>query len=152
MTSGAPLNAQQTIAAIREGTLTVSDELRRVTERARQCQVLNALTWFDEQAAQSDSARQAQHCPSLPLAGLPIVVKDNIDVAGMPTSLGTRTLATEIVGKNAVIIDKLASRGNYYRQSSYARAGFRHQRIKCCQRGYTPSFSFTAFRWGIIWR
>lgn len=111
MTSGAPLNVQQTVAAIREGRLTVSDELRRVTERARQCRALNALTLLDEHAAQSDSARRAQHCPSLPLAGVPVVVKDNIDVAGMPTSLGTQTLATEIVGKNAEIIDRLQQAG-----------------------------------------
>lgn len=105
------LTAQQTVTAIRNGSLTVAEELSRVRLSAIRNSRLNALTWLDEHVIESDFARRAQNCPELPLAGVPVVVKDNIDVAGMPSSLGTLTLATEVVEESAEIIHRLRQAG-----------------------------------------
>jgi Asp-tRNA(Asn)/Glu-tRNA(Gln) amidotransferase A subunit family amidase len=42
---------------------------------------------------------------------IPVIVKDNIDVAGMPTTGGIRALRYSIPNKNALVIDRMESEG-----------------------------------------
>jgi indoleacetamide hydrolase len=61
------------------------------------------------QARQRDSA---QPMPSLlPLHGLPLVVKDNIDVAGMPTTAGSPVLKNYTPQRSASAIERLTDAG-----------------------------------------
>jgi aspartyl-tRNA(Asn)/glutamyl-tRNA(Gln) amidotransferase subunit A len=61
--------------------------LERITERNRE---LNAYLYVDEERAraQARAAEAADAAPELPLRGIPICVKDIIDVADMPTTAG----------------------------------------------------------------
>lgn len=69
------------------------------------------VTWNDDvmrEAARLDRTpggqRGAFHC-------VPIVVKDNINVAGMPTTGGAQVLGAAITGNNAAVIDRLLGAG-----------------------------------------
>ncbi|KAA8994989.1 amidase [Affinibrenneria salicis] len=103
--------AYQITRAIRQGQRRAGDEMRAALLRAQQQQAINSLTWLDETGAlaQADAldARQDRGV----LAGLPLVVKDNIDVAGLPTSLGTARLASEPVPQTAQVIQRLQAAG-----------------------------------------
>lgn len=46
-----------------------------------------------------------------PLYGMPILLKDNIDFIGMPTTAGAAVLASNYPSENAFIVDKLLSKG-----------------------------------------
>lgn len=75
---------------------------------------LNAVTCLDpdvlHRARLLDQARN-QGRPLGLLHGVPILVKDNIDVAGLPTSNGSRLLAGARPRANAAIVDNLLAEG-----------------------------------------
>src|ERR1700758_3127920 len=66
---------------------------------------LNALA----EAAASDATRAA-HGPRGPLDGIPVLVKDNIQVAGMPTTAGSPALLTAEPG-DAFLVSRLRAAG-----------------------------------------
>jgi len=76
---------------------------------------LNAWTWLDAEAAleaaRASDVRRASGRPQGRLEGVPIAVKDNIDVAGMPTSLGIGGLETAIALRDAQVVDRLRGAG-----------------------------------------
>lgn len=73
---------------------------------------LNTVAFFDptalEQAKKLDKRKDRG---DLPLFGLPVLIKDNIDVAGLPTTAGSRTLADNIARKDAPIVANLRKNG-----------------------------------------
>lgn len=76
---------------------------------------LNAMTHIlAEHAIQTakrfDDELDKGHCRS-PLHGMPIVVKDNIDVAWAPTTIGSAACLDRIAANNAQIIQRLESAG-----------------------------------------
>lgn len=76
---------------------------------------LNAMTYIlAEHAIQTakrfDAERDRGHCRG-PLHGMPIVVKDNIDVAGAPTTIGSAACLDRIAADDAQIIQRLESAG-----------------------------------------
>ena len=85
--------------------------LRRIAAYDQPCQ-LNAVAFFDP-----TSIRQAKHLDSIknkkdyPLFGLPVLVKDNVDVAGLPTTAGSCLLTDNIALKDAPIVAKLRKNG-----------------------------------------
>jgi amidase len=62
------------------------------------------------QARAADAARRAGRERG-PLAGIPFVVKDNIDVVGMPTTGGSVTLANNYPSRNATVVQRLLDAG-----------------------------------------
>ncbi len=89
------LTASQAAADICAGKYTsealVSEALARAKARAE----LNAFITLDEAGAlkaakASDAARKRGACK--PLDGVPVVIKDNIEVAGLPASAGSMSL------------------------------------------------------------
>jgi amidase len=63
-----------------------------------------------EQAEASDQHR-AQHGPRSSLEGIPVVIKDNIDVAGQPTTAGAVALADSTAAADAHLIRRLREAG-----------------------------------------
>ncbi len=59
-----------------------------------------------------DHARvQSGRLEDLPLGGLPILVKDNVDVAGMVTTAGSRALAANLRQGDATVVARLRNAG-----------------------------------------
>ena len=85
--------------------------LRRIETYDQPCG-LNSVAFFDP-----TSIRQAQQLDKrhdkkdLPLFGLPILIKDNIDVAGLPTTAGSCMLTDNIAVKDAPIVANLRKNG-----------------------------------------
>ena len=85
--------------------------LRRIEAYDQPCG-LNSVAFFDptsiRQAKQLDKRRDKRN---LPLFGLPILIKDNIDVAGLPTTAGSCVLTDNIAVKDAPIVANLRKNG-----------------------------------------
>jgi len=78
---------------------------------AREPQISAFIAWNDEALAEADrldavpaDERGSFHC-------VPVVVKDNIDVAGLPTTGGVEALAGSIPGEHAEIVARLVDAG-----------------------------------------
>jgi aspartyl-tRNA(Asn)/glutamyl-tRNA(Gln) amidotransferase subunit A len=54
--------------------------------------------------------RRARGTP-LPLDGLPVVIKDNVDVAGIPTTVGSRLFASRVAAEDAEVTRRLRAAG-----------------------------------------
>jgi amidase len=63
-----------------------------------------------EQAEASDRYR-TEHGPRSPLEGIPVVIKDNIDIAGHPTTAGAVALATSTASADAHLVRRLRESG-----------------------------------------
>lgn len=76
---------------------------------------LNAFIYFDADSLRADAvaadAVRASGAPVGPLHGLPIIIKDSFDVAGLPTTAGTPALATNVPGINGAAVQRLFDAG-----------------------------------------
>jgi len=92
----ADLSARRALDLIRAGELSAEAYVRALLERAHAHSGLNAFIHLDDagalQAARRVDAERAAGRPLPALAGLPIVVKDNINTCDMPTTGGTPAL------------------------------------------------------------
>src|ERR1700709_38452 len=100
MAQSIPSSAAEIVAAIRTKKITATAVTKAAIERAEQLKDLNAFIFLNKDgalatAAEIDEGRRG------PLAGLPIVIKDNINTADMPTSGGTPALHNAQPGSNA---------------------------------------------------
>lgn len=76
---------------------------------------LNIYTWLDESAAlAAASASDARHAAGTPLSALDgaiLAVKDNIDVAGLPTTAGLGFRRDQIARADAFVVARLRATG-----------------------------------------
>src|SRR5207253_8748989 len=63
------------------------------------------------EAARASDARRKAGKPLGPLDGVPILIKDNIDLAGMPTTAGSLALKDNVPAKNAPMVQHLVDGG-----------------------------------------
>jgi Asp-tRNA(Asn)/Glu-tRNA(Gln) amidotransferase A subunit family amidase len=109
------LTATEAVAAIQSGRLKAADYVATLLARAASLSSLNALTTLDLDgalaAAQRIDALPPEAKAQLPLAGLPIVVKDNINTAGLQTSAGTPALEGFVPKTNAPSVQRLLDAG-----------------------------------------
>eukprot|EP01133_Synstelium_polycarpum_P008084 gene8084-9495_t len=109
------LSASDAVAAIANGNLGAVDYMHTLLAQARAQAGLNSLITLNADAALAAAARvdaaRAAGQPLPPLAGLPIVVKDNIDTHGMPTSAGTPALRDWYPPANAPGVQRLLDAG-----------------------------------------
>ncbi|WP_454827425.1 indoleacetamide hydrolase [Paraburkholderia xenovorans] len=109
------LTATQAVAAIQSGRLSAADYVATLLARAAALASLNALTTLDLDGALA-AARRIDALPAagkarLPLAGLAVVVKDNINTAGLQTSAGTPALEGFAPKTNAPSVQRLIDAG-----------------------------------------
>jgi mandelamide amidase len=113
MADSSAMSAGEIVAAIRDRKISATDVAKAAFARAEQVKDLNALIILNKDpglaaAAEIDSWDRPG---PLPLAGLPIVVKDNINTADMPTSGGTPALQNAQPHANAPSLQKLLRAG-----------------------------------------
>jgi mandelamide amidase len=100
---------------LRCGDLKAEAHANYVVSRAAALGSLHAFTCFDSEQfvekARAADLRRAQGLPLPPLHGVPIVVKDNIDVFGFATTAGTPSLANCRPKKTAPVVQSLIEQG-----------------------------------------
>jgi indoleacetamide hydrolase len=109
------LSAGEAAARIRAGALRSEDLVRALADVIERRRDLNAFITFDRERVLA-SARKADRLAARrsfagPLHGVPIVVKDNIHVAGQPNSAGTPGLKAFVPARNAPVAEKLIRAG-----------------------------------------
>ncbi len=109
------LTATQALTAYKAGSLTATAYVTNLIQRAKSLSDLNAMITLDEVGAlaaakQVDADRAAGKTLGV-LAGLPIVVKDNINTKGMKTTGGTSSLRNFTPKTNAPSVQKLVDAG-----------------------------------------
>ncbi len=109
------LSATEAVQAMCEGRFASQSLMHAYLVRARSRPDLNVFITLDEAAAlraasAADTSRSARG-KCLPLDGLPIVVKDNIHVAGLPNSAGTPALKDFEPPVDAPVVRKLRDAG-----------------------------------------
>lgn len=108
-----PLAAGATAALVCAGHVRSEDLVRQALARARATAGLNAFVTLDEAgalaAARAQDARRGGACG--PLAGVPIVIKDNIEVAGLPSTAGTPALKAYVPRADAPVAARLRAAG-----------------------------------------
>jgi mandelamide amidase len=108
------LTLNQAAADIRAGKVTSQSLTVATLARARANADLNAFVTLDEtgalQAATEFDA-QGSGRSDKPLGGVPIVIKDNIEVAGLPCSAGTPALRDFVPTVDAPVAAKLRAAG-----------------------------------------
>jgi indoleacetamide hydrolase len=109
------LTATEAVAAIQTGRLKATDYVATLVARAAALRTLNALTALNMEGALTAARRidgmSPQARAALPLAGLPVVVKDNINTAGLLTSAGTPSLEGFAPQTNAPSVQRLLDAG-----------------------------------------
>ena len=108
----------QIYEAMEAGRLTARDlveaYLARIAKYDRQGPALNALITVNPdaltRAAELDAAF-AERGLTGPLHGIPVIVKDNYDMAGLPTSEGSRALADSVAPDDAFQVRKIREAG-----------------------------------------
>src|SRR6202163_3207362 len=99
------------VADIRTGKMTAVSAVQAALKRAEQFKELNAFIILNKDGALAAAAQVDKGEQQGALAGLPIVVKDNINTADMPTSGGTPALQHARPTQNAPSLQKLLDAG-----------------------------------------
>ncbi len=75
----------------------------------------NAVIALDAEGALSAASEQDALPPaereSLPLAGIPVLLKDNIEMRGLPTTAGSLALSGNTTGRDAPLVSRLRAAG-----------------------------------------
>jgi mandelamide amidase len=108
------LSASDIASGVCGGTLSSTQLTRAYLERVKAHSDHNAFVTVDEAGAlaaaqRADTQRASGNC--LPLQGVPIVVKDNIQAAGLPATAGTPALKTFMPVADAPVVKKLRDAG-----------------------------------------
>jgi mandelamide amidase len=109
--STSPTTAAEIIAAIRAKKITAVSVVQAALDRAEAVKDLNALILLNKEAALAAARKVDAGEISGPLAGLPVVIKDNINTVDMPTSGGTPALQKARPTRNAPSLQKLLDAG-----------------------------------------
>ena len=102
------------LEGLNSGTFSAEELVRALISRARHYTDLNAFIAFDDEQILTDARRadkRRAEGDAAPLLGVPIVLKDNIDVAGLVTTGGTNALRHNVVKRTAPVAQRLLDAG-----------------------------------------
>ncbi|MER8223561.1 amidase family protein [Streptomyces sp. NPDC094143] len=101
------------LALLRRGALTSRTLTEELLARAERFAELGAFVTLDRERALR-AAHAADGSPARgPLHGVPVVVKDNIHVAGLPNTAGTAALAGFVPAEDAPVVRRLVAAGAF---------------------------------------
>jgi aspartyl-tRNA(Asn)/glutamyl-tRNA(Gln) amidotransferase subunit A len=104
----ADLSLRGSVAQLRDGKVTPAELLEACLARIDATDQLGAFVAVDAAGAR----RQAREPQPAPLHGVPIAIKDLVDVAGLPTHGGTRALDDAVpASADAAVVAGLRARG-----------------------------------------
>jgi len=109
-----PASAAAAAAEVCAGRVKSEALVGAAVARAKAAAVLNAFVTLDEAGAMAaakalDAGPKAGRCR--PLAGVPVVIKDNIEVAGLPSTGGTPALKGYVPKADAPVAKRLRDAG-----------------------------------------
>jgi indoleacetamide hydrolase len=109
------LTSAQAVSAIRRGDISAESYAAALLARAERLRDLNACISIDRnglmEGARRVDAERTKGGRLGPVAGLPLLVKDNIDSAALPTTAGCRGLAQNRPKLDAPVLRQLLSGG-----------------------------------------
>lgn len=109
------LTIAEAVVAFRDGVLSSVELVNACLERAEDGKALNVYVTLDGvgalQAAQAADAARKAGKPQKPLSGIPIVIKDNIHVAGLPCTAGSPAFAGFVPAEDAPTVRALREAG-----------------------------------------
>ena len=106
------LTAKELLEMLRAGEITCEQLVKTYVDRINLCQSkLNAVAEIDPTAIEQARSFDACGDRTLPLFGLPILIKDNIDVKGLHTTAGSVALIDNIADNDAPVVANLRKNG-----------------------------------------
>src|SRR3954451_24087995 len=108
------MNVHDIVAAVSSGRMSAVEIVRAALDRIAAAAALNAVVTVDAERSLLDAAnteRRLQLGESMPLAGVPVVVKDNIWVGGWRVTQGSRLFAEFVAPQDALAIERLRQGG-----------------------------------------
>jgi indoleacetamide hydrolase len=109
------LTASEAVAAIADGRLSALDYTTTLLDRADQLVELNTVIMLNREGARAAAAQvdapPAAGSPLGRLAGLPVLVKDNINTKDLPTTGGTPALRDFRPTADAAVLEPLLAAG-----------------------------------------
>ena len=114
VTDAAALDAAELLDVFAAGALTPLQALQGVTERiARRNPEINAFATMNPGALEAarESTERWKAGAARPLEGVPVTVKDLIDVAGLPTRRGSKVTSLAPVAQDAPLVVALRAAG-----------------------------------------
>ena len=99
---------------IQNGELSIVDITKKSIEKAKEKSDLNAFITLTEEFALETAEKlqeKVKKGEELKLLGLPVAVKDNINVKGFETTCGSNILKGYVSPYNATVVDKLIEKG-----------------------------------------
>lgn len=98
--------------SLADKTVSASDIVRESVSRAVETRSLNAFVTLSQNLAKQQAcAVDEKQTHDLPLAGVPIAIKDNFCVRNLPTTCGSRILAPFVPSYSATVADRLFQAG-----------------------------------------
>ena len=110
----AGLSASEAVELLRSGGLSAERYAAALIAQCHARAAVNAFTSFDAERvleAARCADRRRESAPPGALHGLPVVIKDNIDTIGMPTTAGTPALRANMPRANAAVAELLFGAG-----------------------------------------
>lgn len=109
------LTVVEAVEMFRGRRMSCRDYVEALIERSERFVDLNAFTQFApdniRSAARKADEHQANGGPLGPLHGIPVAIKDCIDIAGMATTAATPSLKDHVVNRTASVVTKLENAG-----------------------------------------
>ncbi|MDF3104572.1 MULTISPECIES: indoleacetamide hydrolase [Burkholderia] len=101
--------------AIDRREISCLEYVQALVDQQAKTESLNGFVYFNAeallQAARAHDEAFAARTGRMPLAGIPLAIKDNIDCAGMPTAAGTAALRHAVPRANAPVVARVIEAG-----------------------------------------